>query len=89
MCQSIASGETGYAPGMTESSADEERIARRAELLPEEQAAGSDDPHRQAEEILHDSEERTLHPEETGRESTQTAPPEDRPGQPTAETGGA
>jgi len=74
---------------MTESAADEERISHRAELLPEEQEAGSDDPHRQAEEILRDSDERTLHPEETGRESTQTSSPEDRPGQPTAEAGDA
>jgi len=74
---------------MTESSREEERITHRAELLPEEEQAGSDDPRRQAEEILHDSDERTLHPEETGRESTQTAPPEVRPGQPTAEAGGA
>lgn len=78
---------------MTDSAAEEERtaqrIAERAELLPEEQDAGSDDPHRQAEEILRDSDERTLHPEETGRESTQTSSPEDRPGQPTAEAGGA
>lgn len=65
---------------MTETSADDERIAHRAELLPEERDAGSDDPRRQAEEILRDSDERTAHPEETGRESTQTAPPEDRAG---------
>lgn len=51
---------------------DEEHVASRAELLPEEQRAGSDDPHAQAEEILEESDERTLHPEETRRESTQT-----------------
>lgn len=60
-------------------SADQDRIARRAELLPEEAAAGSDDPLHQAEEILQESDERTAHPEETGRESTQTSSPEDRP----------
>jgi hypothetical protein len=52
---------------------DEERIVHRAhELTPEEIAAGSDDPHRQAEVILEDSDERTEHPEETKRASTQT-----------------
>lgn len=63
---------------MTEN-ADEARIRSRAELLPEEAAAGSDDPQRQAEEILHESDERTAHPEETGQESTQTSTPEERP----------
>lgn len=37
---------------------DDERVARRAELLPEEKAAGSDDPQAQAAAILADSEER-------------------------------
>jgi hypothetical protein len=36
-----------------------ERIADRAELLPEEQAAGSEDPRAQAEAILGESDERT------------------------------
>jgi hypothetical protein len=58
---------------------DEDRINRRAELLPEEAAAGSDDPRHQAEEILQESDERTAHPEETGRASTQTSTPDDRP----------
>lgn len=56
---------------MTEPS-DEARIDRRAELLPEELAAGSDDPEEQAKAILEDSDERTAHPEETRHESTQT-----------------
>jgi hypothetical protein len=56
---------------MTES-ADESRIARRAELLPEEEAAGSDAPEDQAKAILEESDERTEHPEETRHESTQT-----------------
>jgi hypothetical protein len=56
---------------MTEPS-DEARIARRADLLPEELAAGSDDPSEQARVILEDSDERTQHPEETRRESSQT-----------------
>jgi hypothetical protein len=51
---------------------DEDRIARRSELLPEERAAGSDNPEEQAEAVLRDSDERTEHPEETRRESAQT-----------------
>ncbi|MFP5254851.1 MAG: hypothetical protein ACLGI8_03265 [Acidimicrobiia bacterium] len=39
---------------------DDERVERRAELLPEEQRAGSDDPEAQAEAILEDSEARTF-----------------------------
>ena len=38
-------------------------VRERAELLPEELAAGSDDPRAQAEEILEDSMERTEHPD--------------------------
>ena len=57
----------------------EEQISDRAELLPEEQEAGSDDPHAQAEQILEESEERTRSPEETGADSTQTSTPEQRP----------
>lgn len=37
---------------------DEAAVASRAELLPEEQVAGSDDPRAQAEAILAESEER-------------------------------
>ena len=37
---------------------DAQRTRRRAELVPEEQAAGSDDPERQAEVILEDSDAR-------------------------------
>lgn len=51
---------------------DEDRVQSRAELLPEERAAGSDDPEEQAEAILEDSDERTEDPEGTRRESTQT-----------------
>jgi hypothetical protein len=53
-------------------SADESRIERRADLLPEEQTAGSDDPEAQAEAILEESDQRTDHPEETRHESHQT-----------------
>jgi hypothetical protein len=56
---------------MTEPS-EENRIERRADLLPEEVAAGSDNPEEQAEAILNESDERTDHPEETRHESTQT-----------------
>jgi hypothetical protein len=38
---------------------DDDRIETRAELLPEEEAAGSDDPHAQAEQILEESDART------------------------------
>jgi hypothetical protein len=51
---------------------DDHRIAERAHLLPEEIAAGSDDPERQAEAILEDSERRTLEPQQTRHESVQT-----------------
>ena len=57
---------------MSEPSAEESRIDRRAELLPEEQEAGSDDPQAQAEAILQESVERTDAPEETRHDSTQT-----------------
>ena len=39
--------------------ADDDRVRSRAELLPEERAAGSDDPQAQAEAVLADSDERT------------------------------
>jgi hypothetical protein len=51
---------------------DENRIDRRAELLPEELEAGSEDPTGQAQAILEESDDRTDHPEETRHESTQT-----------------
>ena len=38
-------------------------VTTRAELLPEEQAVGSDDPQAQAKAILEESAERTEHPE--------------------------
>jgi hypothetical protein len=41
----------------------ERHVARRAELLPEELAVGSDDPLAQAQVILEEAEERTEHPE--------------------------
>jgi hypothetical protein len=51
---------------------DESRIESRAQLAPEELAAGSDDPHRQAEIILEDSDARTEDPEQTKHDSSQT-----------------
>jgi hypothetical protein len=66
---------------MSESAADESRIDTRAELLPEEQEAGSDDPHAQAEAILAESDARTEAPEETRHDSVQTPDaPEATPG---------
>lgn len=38
-------------------------VASRAQLLPEEQAVGSDNPEEQARVILEESEERTEHPD--------------------------
>ena len=52
--------------------ATDDRVDTRAQLLPEEESAGSDDPTAQAAAILADSDERTEHPEETMRESHQT-----------------
>lgn len=57
---------------MTSSEPDENRVDERAGLLPEEQVAGSDDPHEQAEQILRESDERTADPEGTQEESTQS-----------------
>lgn len=51
----------------------DERTDSRAQLLPEEQAAGSDDPQAQAATILADSDERTAHPERAAEESSQVA----------------
>lgn len=53
----------------------EEAVAQRAELLPEEQAAGSDDPRAQAEAVLEESAERTEYPDadsssQSGRRSS-------------------
>ncbi len=51
---------------------EDDRVERRAELLPEEQAAGSEDPTAQAEAILAESDERTEDPEQARQEYTQT-----------------
>jgi hypothetical protein len=61
---------------------DESRVEARAHLGPEELAAGSDDPHRQAEIILQDSDARTEDPEGTKHDSSQTPDrPDQLPGQ--------
>lgn len=57
---------------MTETEPDDPNIGDRAHLLPEELAVGSDDPQEQAEEILHESAERTDDPEGTREDSSQT-----------------
>ncbi|MDT4912055.1 MAG: hypothetical protein QOC66_1183 [Pseudonocardiales bacterium] len=51
---------------------DEERVDQRAQLLPEEEVRGSDDPQAQAEIILEDSDTRTADPEGTKHDSVQT-----------------
>lgn len=50
----------------------QDRIESRAELLPEEETAGSDDPLGQAEAILEESDDRTENPSRTRAESEQT-----------------
>jgi hypothetical protein len=64
----------------TPASADEDPVApsedaveSRANLLPEEEAAGSDDPHRQAEVILEESADRVLGTGELAREHRTSA----------------
>jgi hypothetical protein len=55
-----------------ERAAAEDHVDTRAELLPEEEAAGSDAPVDQARAILDESDERTQDPEGTRHDSTQT-----------------
>ncbi len=62
----------------TDESRDDHRVEGRSDLLPEEESAGSDDPHAQAEQILAESDERTEDPEGTGADSTQTSSSEER-----------
>ena len=69
----MAAGESDRVALVTDhADADAERIAERAHLLPEEIAAGSDDPQQQAEAILAESDERTDAPEATRDASQQT-----------------
>lgn len=66
----------GYGVPMSETPQDD-RVAERAELLPEEQEAGSADPEAQAEAILAESDERVDDPEGTRADSSQTPDPAD------------
>jgi hypothetical protein len=54
---------------------DHDRATSRADSVPEESAAGADDPQRQAEAVLADSDERVEDPAGTQEESTQTPGP--------------
>ena len=55
-----------------EAERDERRVEERALLLPEERAAGSDDPEAQAAAILADSDLREEQPERTQQDSPQS-----------------
>jgi hypothetical protein len=58
-------GSLGVTSGHVNEHPEQSRVDERAhQLNPEEQAAGSDDPRRQAMVILEDSDERTEHPED-------------------------
>ncbi len=66
---------------------DDRMVEARMDLLPEEEAAGSEDAERQARAVLLESQERVDHPSQTRAASTQT-PGEDGLGvtaQPTKE----
>jgi len=58
-----------------QSAPDADRVQERAGSVPEESTAGSDDPERQAEAVLADSDERVEDPEGTRADSTQTPGP--------------
>ena len=61
-------------PELPETPPDPERVEHRAAgLLPEERRTGSDDPERQAEVVLEDSDARTENPELGAETSTQVA----------------
>jgi len=57
--------------------AEDRHVGSRAELLPEEQAVGSDDPAAQAEAILAESRERTEHPDPDSSSQSRHATSED------------
>lgn len=54
---------------------DVERAQQRAGSLPEETAAGADDPEQQAQAVLEDSDERVEDPEGSRADSSQTPGP--------------
>ncbi len=56
----------------TDADENDPRVEERALLLPEERAAGSDDPEAQAAEILADSDRREYEPERTQQASQQS-----------------
>ena len=56
---------------------DDRMVQARQDLLPEEEAAGSEDPEGQAQAVLEESEDRVRYPSQTRAESTQT-PGKDR-----------
>jgi hypothetical protein len=70
---------------MSHEQSDQERVESRAHLLPEEAAAGSDDPHAQADAILEESdireEDRNAAPDTVleRRTSDQTVTPSEPP----------
>ena len=74
----LASPEAVPPPGGDDDGTAARHVASRAELLPEERAAGSDDPQAQAKVILEESEERTEQPEPgASSPSSRESPPED------------
>lgn len=72
-----STARTGNRGAMTETP-DERMVEGRQDLLPEEDAVGSDDPEAQARAVLEESADRVRHPSRTRAESTQT-PGEDGP----------
>jgi hypothetical protein len=58
--------------GPDDAGTDHDDVERRAELLPEERAVGSDDPEEQARVILAESQERTEDPGGTRHASVQS-----------------
>ena len=68
---------TPAADGADGADAADRHLGSRAELLPEERAAGSDDPAAQAEAILAESQERTEHPDPDASSQSRHASSED------------
>jgi len=74
----LASPDAMPAPGGDDDETQARHVASRAELLPEERAAGSDDPQAQAKVILEESEEHTEHPDlDASSPSRRESPRED------------
>ena len=64
--------DTNPDAGPDDTTEHDSRVDERALLLPEERAAGSDDPEAQAAAILADSDLREDHPERTQQDSPQS-----------------